>query len=137
MGSNSENSSVYEKYIWTFGYLVHQVNSLEDVLKLKLNFQTNKVVTSKTLFFVIVPFCIPHSICLNIGLWQGCFVKKCCVFSLSTFNQKTLSQFFVKYWKKLKYWKCSKFPVIVKQKTYRLSNKALFWKSLVLFSRRT
>ena len=53
--------------IWAFGSLVHQINSLQEVLKLKQNFQKNKVVTGKTPFFVIGPFCSHHSICLNIG----------------------------------------------------------------------
>ena len=54
-------------WIWTFRCLVHQVNSLYGVLKLNQNFRKNKVVPGKTLFFVISPFCIRHSICLNIG----------------------------------------------------------------------
>ena len=37
--------------IWTFGLLVHQINSLQEVLKLKLNFQKNKVFAGKTPFF--------------------------------------------------------------------------------------
>ena len=36
-------------------------------IKLKQNFQKNKVVTGKTPFSVISPFCSYHSICLNIG----------------------------------------------------------------------
>ena len=32
-------------------------------------FSKNKVVTGKTPFFVIVPFCTDHTICLNIGFW--------------------------------------------------------------------
>ena len=36
-------------------------------LNSKQNFQKNKVVTGKTPFFVIGPFCTHHSICLNIG----------------------------------------------------------------------
>ena len=36
--------------------------------------------TGKILFFVIGQFCIPHSICLNIGFWESSFVN------LSTFN---------------------------------------------------
>ena len=39
----------------------------KEVLKLKQNFQKNKVVTGKTPFSVIGPFCSYHSICLNIG----------------------------------------------------------------------
>ena len=49
--------------IWV---VVHQINSLEEVLKLKQNFQKNKVITGKTPFFVIGPFCTHHSIFLNI-----------------------------------------------------------------------
>ena len=31
------------------------------------------LVTGKTPFFVIGPFCTPHAICLNIGFWQSSF----------------------------------------------------------------
>ena len=34
----------------------------------------NVVVTDKTSFFLIGPFCTNHSICLNISFWQGNFV---------------------------------------------------------------
>ena len=47
--------------IWAFGSLVHQINSLKEVLKLKQNLQKNKVVTGKIPFFVIGPFCNHHS----------------------------------------------------------------------------
>ena len=50
-----------------FGYLIHQMNSLQEVHKLKQNFQKHEVVGDKTSFFVIDPFGIPHLICLNIG----------------------------------------------------------------------
>ena len=53
--------------IWTFVSLVHQINSFEEVLKLKQIFQKDKVVTGKTPRFMIGPFCSRHSICLNIG----------------------------------------------------------------------
>ena len=53
--------------IWAFGSLVHQINSLQEILKLKQNFQKNKVVTGKTPFFVMGPFCTHHSSCFNIG----------------------------------------------------------------------
>ena len=52
--------------IWVFGSLVHRINSLKEVLKLKQNFQKNEVVTGKTPFFVIGPFRTHHSICLKI-----------------------------------------------------------------------
>ena len=45
--------------IWAFESLVHQINSLYEVLKLKQNFQKDKE--------VIGPFCTHHFICLNIG----------------------------------------------------------------------
>ena len=53
--------------IWVFGLLVDQIKSLQEVLKLKQDFQKHKVVTGKTQFFAIGSFCSHHSICLNIG----------------------------------------------------------------------
>ena len=79
--------------IWTFRWLIHQINSLNEVLKLKQNFRKNKVVTGKTPFFVICPFCTILSVCLNIGFWQSSFVWKFCTFNLSTFNLKTVPSF--------------------------------------------
>ena len=67
-------------WIWTFGSLVHQIDSVCEVSKLKQNFRKRNVVTGKT------PFFNPHSICLNIGFWQSSFVRKCYVVNLSTFN---------------------------------------------------
>ena len=45
--------------IWTFWWLAHQIKPLYEVLKLKGNLRKNKVVTGKTPFLVIGPFCIP------------------------------------------------------------------------------
>ena len=56
--------------------LVHQINSVYEVLKLKQNLQKNKVVTSKTLFFVTGPFFTHQSICYNIGFGYGIFIWK-------------------------------------------------------------
>ena len=71
------------------------------------------------------------------------FLWRWCIFNLSTFNYKVVLQFFEKSFLfpenlilKLKYWKRSKFSLIVTQKHVNLSNRGLFWKSLVL-SRRT
>ena len=50
--------------IWVVG-TSHQL--FVRVLKLKQNFQKNKVVTGKTQFFVIRQMSTHHSICLNIG----------------------------------------------------------------------
>ena len=52
--------------IWAFGSLAHQINSLEEVLKLKQNFQKKKVVAGKTPFYVTCPFCTEHLLYLNI-----------------------------------------------------------------------
>ena len=73
--------------IWAFWLLARQIDSLTEILKLIQNFQKNKVVTAKTLFFVISPFCTHHSFCLNIlSFWYGSFVWKWCVFNFSFFN---------------------------------------------------
>ena len=53
--------------IWTFGWLVHQINSIYEILKPKQNLKKNKVVTGKTSFLVTGLLCTPHSICLNMG----------------------------------------------------------------------
>ena len=49
-------------------------------------FKKNELVTGKAPFFVIGLFRTPHSVCLNIGFWQGSFVWKWCVFNLSILN---------------------------------------------------
>ena len=53
--------------IWVFELLAQQINSLQEVLKLKHSFRKNKVVTGKTPLFLLGLFCSHHSICLNIG----------------------------------------------------------------------
>ena len=71
---SNKTPALKKVWIWTFGSLVHQIKSLEKVLKLKQNSQKNKLVTGKTLFFVIGAFCSHYSICLNIGFWYNSFV---------------------------------------------------------------
>ena len=64
----NKNSSAYIN--WECGHLGQRYikSSLcKEVLKLKQSFQKNKVVTSKTPFSVIDPFCYHHSICLIMG----------------------------------------------------------------------
>ena len=73
-------------WIWAFGYLVHQSNSLEDVVKLEPNFRKNKVVTGKTRFVMIVHFVLPILFVLTLNFWQSSFVWKCRLFTLSTFD---------------------------------------------------
>ena len=41
----------------------------------QINFSKNKVVSGT-----------PHSMCLNIGFWQGIFLWKCCAFNRTTLN---------------------------------------------------
>ena len=53
--------------IWTFGSLVHQNNSIRGI-KLKQKFQKNEVVTGKTPFFVIAPFCTHYTILFILTL---------------------------------------------------------------------
>ena len=62
--------------IWPFRLLVQQINSIAEVLKLKQKFQNNKVVTGKTPFFVVDPFCTHYFICFRIGFWYDSFVWK-------------------------------------------------------------
>ena len=52
----------------------------------KQHLQKNKVATMKTLFFVIVRFYTPYSICLSNGFRQGSFAWKFCVVNLSSFK---------------------------------------------------
>ena len=106
-------------WTWIFRWLVHQINYLYEVVRLKQSFRKNKVLTVKTPFFAIGPFYNPHFICLNIGFLQSNFAWKCGVFNLSSFNWKAVLQFFWegfafcrKFFSKL-YRKHSKFSVIV------------------------
>ena len=93
--------------------LAHQINSLQEVLKQKQNFQKSKVVTGKTPFFVIFPFCAQHFICLNIGLtvlygnhafsilvlltkkWYFSFLKKVFFFQKICFRVKACVRYFL------------------------------------------
>ena len=43
---------------------------------------------------LVGPFCTSHSICYNIRFRQDSFVWTCCAFNHSTFNYKTLVQFY-------------------------------------------
>ena len=74
--------------IWV---LVHQINSLQEVLILKQNFQKYWSSHWQNFVFVIGSFWTPHSICIKIGCWQGSSVWKCCVFNLSTFDWKAVT----------------------------------------------
>ena len=105
--------------IWLVGAISTQLFIIGSSTETKFSEKKN-VVTGKTLFSVIDPFCTAHSNCLNIGFWQSSFVCKCCILNLSTSSWKkgTLGfwkwfAFFRKFISKLKYCKRSKLPVIV------------------------
>ena len=57
----------WKVWTWTFGWLVHQIISLYEVLKLKQNFRKTKVVTGETPLFVIGPSCSPILIVLTLA----------------------------------------------------------------------
>ena len=81
--THREKSTIKQNW---FGWLVHQIKYLLEVLKLKQNFQKNN----------LCPFRTSHFICRSVGFWQGSFVWKWRIFNLSNFNKKTLLQFFEK-----------------------------------------
>ena len=82
-----------DRWIWTFGRLDKNWNK-----GLKQNSSKKKVVSGKTLIFVISSFCIFHSICLNIGYWQSSFLWRFCVFNVRIFYYETLLHFCEKCW---------------------------------------
>ena len=123
--------------IWTFLQLVHQIKSLYEVLILKQDLL-------KTLFFVIVPFCTPHSLFVLTLAYGRAVLYRSIAFSILVFSTKNGRQDFWKrfdfqkyFFPKLKYWNYSKFSVIVLWKHASLSNGGLFWKILVTFFTRT
>ena len=72
--------------IWVVGtsnQLFIRVGTSYKELKTNWNkvFKKKKWLLAKTPFFAMGQFSTPHSICINIGLWQGSFVYKCCGFS--------------------------------------------------------
>ena len=62
--------------IWVIGTLNELF--IRAFLYSKLNFQTP--------FFMVDPFCTPHSICLDIGFGQGSSVWKCCSLNCRALN---------------------------------------------------
>ena len=100
----------WKLWIWTCGYLLHQVKSLYEVFKLKQNFRKNKVVNGKTPFFVIDPFCTLHPtlasdravlsgnvvfsfLVLTINKRYSSFLRKVCVIQKICFKAKVLKTF--------------------------------------------
>ena len=141
--------------IWAFGSLVHQTNSLQEVLKQKQYFRKNKVVTRKTPFFVIGPFCTDYSIIVLILYYYFQYSHYSYLYYWLLIGQHCMEMIFVLsakngtpvFWKrfsfcrksvsKLKYWKHLTFSLTFTQKYTDLSNGGRFWKSLTPFFRRT
>ena len=90
------NWSVYKKYEYVYLGNWCSKSTIFKRLLYSISFQKNGGTQWQSSFFVIDPFCTPHSVCLNIGFWQGRFLWKCCAFICSTLNWKTLLQFFKK-----------------------------------------
>ena len=117
-------------------------------LKLKQDSKKDKVVTGKTPFFVIGPFCGHHCICLNIGCRYGSFVRKWCVFDLVPQTKKQYCSFLKKV---IVFWKiCFKFEILkmfnvftdrhiktcwsLKRTAILKIHSAALWKNLCSFS---
>ena len=49
----------------------------------QIKFSLNKVISGKTLFFPVGPYCSPHSICLDTDFKKGSFSLKYCILVLN------------------------------------------------------
>ena len=84
---------------YEYGQLIRRYSKSTLVIRGSWNrtkFPKNKIVTGKTPFFVICPFCTHHSICLIIGFCLGSFVWKWCVSSFGLSIKKRYSSFLKK-----------------------------------------
>ena len=52
----------------------------------QIKFSLNKVISGKTLFFPVGPYCSPHSICLDTDFKKGSFSLKYCILILNLKN---------------------------------------------------
>ena len=135
---------IQKLWIWSFGSLVHQINSFYEVLKRKQNFRKNKVVTGKTSFFevhFVLTILFVLKLALDVVVLYGNVV-----FSILVPSTKRYSNFlkkifvFQKICFKVKVIKTFKISTDYHWKTCRsLKRKAItvFWTSLVPFFRRT
>ena len=116
---------------------------LWEVLKLKQDFQKNKTVTSKTLFFVIGPFCSHHSNCLTLTTDMTLLYGNDAFSILLLLTKKGFSSYlsklfvFQKMCFKVKVLKTFKISTDCHIKNVDLSNEGPFWKALVSFFIRT
>ena len=73
--------------------MVQQINSFYEVLKLEQIFEKNKVVTGKTLLFLIGPFCSRHSVVLTLAYDRPVFNGNDVFSILVVSTKKTVVQF--------------------------------------------
>ena len=100
----------WQVWIWTLRWLIHHINSLHKVLKLKQNFRKCKVVTGKNPFFMWYNMPILYSylasdrevlcgrvafsvLVLSTKKWYFSFLKRNCVFQKNCFKVKVLKRF--------------------------------------------
>ena len=80
--------------------VIRTLNQLSEVFMLKLNFQKNKEVSGKTLFFMIGSFCTDRAVCMNML----CCQSQC-------FQPRRFQNFFVSTKKKIQFFrKGCRFP---------------------------
>ena len=126
-------------WIWTFGWLIHQINSLYEILKLRFFFRNTKVVTGKTPFFTIGPFCNPILFVLTLASGRTVLYGNVTFSILVLSTKKPYSNFL----KKVFVFEKIGFKVKVSKTLKIFSDRhintcqSLFWKSLVPFLRRT
>ena len=139
--------------IWTFGWLLHQINSIYEVPKLKQNFRKRKVVTGKTPFFVIGQFCTPIPFILTLASdkavlqgnvmlsivvlltkkWSSSFLKSVCIFQKIYFKVEVLKSLKISSDCDMKAYRSLKWRAILKihiLKEPMLFLLALKWKSV-------
>ena len=83
--------------IWGFGSLVHQINSLEEVLKLKQNLKKIKQLLAKLHSLLQVHFVLTILFVLTLASDNIAVLYGNNAFSIFSFNQKTVLQFFERF----------------------------------------
>ena len=126
--------------IWTFGLLVHQINSIKELLKLKKNSKKIKYLLAKlhslwrVHFVVVILFVL--TLTSDRAVFNGHDVFSILLVSTKLwFLRKSLS-FSRKFVSNLKYWKRLKLPLTVTWNMPISQTESYFEKSLVPFFRR-
>ena len=126
--------------IWTFGLLVHQINSIKELLKLKKNSKKIKYLLAKlhslwrVHFVVVILFVL--TLTSDRAVFNGHDVFSILLVSTKLwFLRKSLS-FSRKFVSNLKYWKRLKLPLTLTWNMPISQTESYFEKSLVPFFRR-